>query len=436
MKPHINYLSSFTGVAGFDLGLDRAGMKCVGQIEIDKHCRSVLRYHYPNIKRYGNIENVETEELESVELISGGFPCQDLSVAGKRKGLAGSRSGLFFEFARIVSELKPRWFVLENVPGLLSSQEGRDFAIILRWLEKCGYLQAWRIFDSQYFRVAQRRRRVFIVGSLGDGSCAEILFESESLCRNPAEGRKTGEGTTPDVEGGVRISGPLSARDYKDPGVDGCNFESAKMVPVATLRSGGCGGVPSSRGEHLVCGAVSAKWAKGTGGPAGDECYNLVSVTETGRGFWSEGKPRLRVSTAPSQPQTIIAQQVQWASGGGKVLNDTVQSLRSEAEHNYQFIAYRTSGNMGVMKQGDKTAALNCATDPNQNIVRSKMSVRRLTPRECERLQGFPDDWTRYGIDENGNKIKISDTQRYKMMGNAVTVSVSEWIGKRIVKLW
>jgi len=163
----VNVGSTFSGVGGFDLGFERAGMPVLWQAEIDDWCRRVLRDHWPEATIYDDVRAVGGDAA-AVDLLCGGFPCQDLSVAGKRAGFKGERSSLFFEFARIADELRPRWIVLENVVGLLSSAEGRDFGILLATLAEIGYGCAWRVVDARYFGVPQRRRRVFIVGCFGD----------------------------------------------------------------------------------------------------------------------------------------------------------------------------------------------------------------------------------------------------------------------------
>lgn len=380
--------SLFSGIGGFDKGLEDAGMECAYQCEFDKHANDVLEYHWPNVKRYEDVRDVG--KTEPVDLICGGFPCQDLSVAGKRKGLAGWRSGLWFEFHRIIEINRPRWVVIENVPGLLSSNGGGDFAVILRGLVELGYGVAWRVLDSQYFGVAQRRRRVFIVGHLGGGGSTKILFECESGVWDSPPSREAGEG----IARSLTNRPGRSHREDKD---------------------------------------------------------------------------------------TFIPQIYQWASGGGDDMKDTAQTLRSGAEANYQFVAFniqqndggnhkrkdRPNGGMYVneteqsltLGSTDKTVvafnarrtevvpienisstlnpggggsqspgvayALNSRNnrlDAESQTLIAGLGVRRLTPTECERLQGFPDGWT-IG----------SDTQRYKQLGNAVTVPVARWIGKRIM---
>ena len=195
----ITGVSLFAGVGGFDLAMERNGVKVVASVEIDKHCKSVLERKFPDAKLFDDVTTVKGKDLIDVGfnpskgIIAGGFPCQDLSVAGKRAGLAGARSGLFWEAARIVEEAQSEYFILENVPGLLSSNKGRDFGVVLGTMADLGYSVGWRVLDAQYFGVPQRRRRVFIVGrrSLDSGSPAEILFKSEGVRRDPSQSQPT-----------------------------------------------------------------------------------------------------------------------------------------------------------------------------------------------------------------------------------------------------
>lgn len=273
--------SLFSGIGGIDLGLERAGMKVVWQVENNEFCRKALRKHWPGVKLYGDIRELQGNELDPADLICGGFPCQDLSVAGKRAGLAGERSGLFYEFTRIIDGLAPRWVLIENVPGLLSSNGGRDMGAVLGTLAEFGYGYAYRVLDAQYFGVAQQRRRVFIVGCFGDAtSAAKVLFEPESCA----------------------------------------------------------GGAPQNKATGRVFSTLLAS-------RAGTSCVGGMRG-ETGYLIWD----------------------------------------------------------------------------------RAKNAVRRPTPVECERLQGFPDGWT--AIDGENTP----DSPRYKAIGNAVCVNVAEWIGRAILK--
>ena len=196
-------VSLFAGVGGFDLAMQRQGVRVVASVEIDKKCNEVLAKHFPDAKQFDDVTTVKGSDLigagfePSRGIITGGFPCQDLSVAGKRAGLAGARSGLFWEAARIVEETQSEYFILENVPGLLSSNEGKDFGVVIGTMADLGYSVGWRVLDAQYFGVPQRRKRVFIVGRRSsERGIAEILFKSEGLRRDPSQSKPTRQDTT------------------------------------------------------------------------------------------------------------------------------------------------------------------------------------------------------------------------------------------------
>lgn len=242
----ITAVSLFAGVGGFDLALERAGVKVVASVEWDKKAQEVLRRHFPNSTIFGDISGVTGEQLIAAGfeprtgIITGGFPCQDLSVAGKRAGLGGSRSGLFWEICRLLDETRAQNFILENVPGLLSSNQGKDMAVVLEALVERGYRIAYRVLDAQHFGVPQRRRRVFIVGCLGDsrGTPEEILAIAEGRAGYIDTLTTQGSKSPSELEKSTRIGGWLTSTN-------------------ATT-------------------SVTSKWHKGTGGPAGDEHYNLV----------------------------------------------------------------------------------------------------------------------------------------------------------------
>jgi DNA (cytosine-5)-methyltransferase 1 len=227
-------VSLFAGVGGFDLAMERNAIKVVASVEIDKHCRDVLALHFPNSKQFNDVTQVKGSDLIGAGfdprngIITGGFPCQDLSVAGKRAGLSGERSGLFWEIARIVEETQSEYFLIENVPGLLSSNKGRDFGVVVGTMADIGYSLAWRVLDAQYFGVPQRRRRVFIVGrrSSDSSSPAEILFKSDGLRRDPSTSQPTGQDSAPSTARSFGQTGfakysegvtTLTATTYKRP---------------------------------------------------------------------------------------------------------------------------------------------------------------------------------------------------------------------------
>jgi len=204
-------VSLFAGVGGFDLALQRAGVRVTAAVEIDPKARAVLAYHFPDTALFSDVQEVTGDELRTTGfipergIITGGFPCQDLSVAGRREGLAGARSGLFWEIVRLLDDLAPRWLVLENVPGLLSSNDGRDMGTVLGALGDLGYGWAYRVLDAQHFGVPQRRRRVFIVGHFGDGGgrAAQVLLEPESVRGDSSQGFPAGQDTSRTLEIGL-----------------------------------------------------------------------------------------------------------------------------------------------------------------------------------------------------------------------------------------
>jgi DNA (cytosine-5)-methyltransferase 1 len=271
----VNVISLFTGVGGFDLGLERAGHRIVAQCEADEKARAVLRRHWPDVPIHEDV--VTYQPTESADLVAGGFPCQDLSVAGKRAGLAGERSGLFFEAARISDlVLGDGGFVLiENVPGLLSSNGGRDFAVVLATLADLGFHDlAWRVLDSRYFGVPQRRRRVFILARRARGRrAAEVLLEPESGGGDHQASREARSSLA-----GRTRSVVASALDQRRGGADDNDAQANHLVSHSlTSRGYDASEDGTGRGTPLVSQAVTSKWRKGSGGPAGDECQNLVS---------------------------------------------------------------------------------------------------------------------------------------------------------------
>ena len=287
----MNAVSLFSGVGGFDLALERNGVEVVATCEIDKHAQKILTRHFPKAKLFSDVTTLTGQDLfdagfNSDGIIVGGFPCQDVSVAGKRAGLSDSngnatRSGLFWEVVRLLEETKAQHFILENVPGLLSSNEGRDFGIVLNALVELGYGVSWRILDAQYFGVPQRRRRVFIVGHLGNNgrTSAEILAIAEGRRGYLEASQQTGQKTSRKVGANSEVFGQSGYGDYS-PGVKTLNASMVKrpedsiVIPftpssfaqyeegVGTLRSSGgdLGG-----GQRNIVGSLQARDYKGVG---------------------------------------------------------------------------------------------------------------------------------------------------------------------------
>ena len=238
-KHQLTAVSLFAGVGGFDLALERAGVKVVAAVEIDKNARGVLAKQFPNTQLFNDVTTVTGKDLRDAGfipehgIITGGFPCQDLSVAGKRAGLAGQRSGLYWQIVRLVEELSPKYLILENVPGLLSSNGGKDMGTVIGALTDRGYGVGWRVLDAQYFGVAQRRRRVFIVGCLGDDGAApgEILALCEGLSGDTPSGKSKGQDPATDAGTSAPIGFSHTQGLDAQPSTD--NFP--------TLRVGGAG---------------------------------------------------------------------------------------------------------------------------------------------------------------------------------------------------
>ena len=230
--------SLFAGVGGFDLGLEAAGWTCAWQVEWDKHCQQVLGHHWPDVPKWWDVSDVNGTELPPVDVITFGSPCQDLSVAGKRAGLEGSRSNLFFEATRIIKEMRdatrntfPRWAIWENVPGAFNSRNGDDFeAVIQEMANLGGHHIEWHCVDAQFFGVPQRRRRVFVIACFDSAILSrggrEVLPVGEGRRRNPAKGKSKGQDVAGETATSFGDSGfskwteqdhavTLSARDYK-----------------------------------------------------------------------------------------------------------------------------------------------------------------------------------------------------------------------------
>ena len=347
----MRYFSSFTGVGGFDLAMPK-DWECVGFSEIDRYANMVLRQRFPDVKNYGDINAIKWNEIPDFEVLFGGTPCQDLSLAGKRKGLVGERSGLFYKFVEALKAKKPKYFVWENVKGALSSSQGRDFIEVLNQFSEAGYSLWWQVLNAKYFGVPQNRERIFIVG-FRDRSPPEVFFEPEG-----------------------------SAEDNELQGQPTANTLQARYT---SLREG----------SYII------------GGQQHTQDY-AVQAGQSGRRFKNPGEPMFTL---------------------------TGQDIHGVIIHNMQPRSpFRPSADRGGSGHLTKTDGTTYTIDTgNTNAVQLGNQIRRLTPKECERLMSWPDNWTRWGIDEKGNTIEISDTQRYKMAGNGVVSNVVKWIIENVI---
>ncbi|QUY18341.1 DNA (cytosine-5-)-methyltransferase [Treponema vincentii] len=300
----MTYLSVCSGIEAASVAWEPLGFKPIGFAEIEPFPCELLKQKYPAVKNYGDITQYEKWNAGEFDILVGGTPCQSFSIAGKRGGSADERGALMYAYLGIVETYRPRWVIWENVPGVLSSNSGYDFASFLAGLEECGYGWAYRVLDAQYFGVPQRRRRVFVIGHSDNGTdrAAKVLFEPESLCGDIAAGSETQK------EAAITFGKGVSYFRR------GGNYKYHKDKKASTLRNS-----------------------------AASDCFDLV-------------------------------------------------------------------------------------------LAREKKYIRRLTPLECERLQGFPDDYTQ--IEWRGKSAEqCPDSLRYKAIGNSMAVPVMRWIGERIKKV-
>jgi|LakMenEpi03Aug12_release.lakeMendotaPanAssembly.Ray.scaffolds.fasta_scaffold11821_25 DNA (cytosine-5)-methyltransferase 1 len=407
-------VSLFAGVGGFDIALRNNGYKVIASVEIDKQCNKVLEQHFPDSKRYTDIKEVKGKDLindgfkATKGIITGGFPCQDLSVAGKRAGLTGSRSGLYWEAHRLLDETKSETFILENVPGLLSSNGGKDFGIVLGSLVELGYSVGWRVLDAQHFGVPQRRRRVFIVGSrLGEEGIIKVLFERSSVSRNITQSKQEGQGITSNTTESTR---------------DTSWWNGSQVADTVTTKSNSQFMPDKNRlqvvVENQIVGTLQARDYKGVGNQYVEENKLVVEQERT----ISNTIPASLYHRGSLNNQDVDSGHLvvfkPHQEDGARIQNEVVNTLTAQmgtGGNNVPMVAYDELNN--TINNTHHT--LRSGTKQSTGVISNKQ-VRRLTPKECERLQGFPDDWT----------STMADSNRYKQMGNAVAVPVVNWLVK------
>ena len=541
----MKYVSIFSGIEAATVAWQPLGWEPLAFSEIDPFPSTVLQHHYPDIPNLGDITKIDwSPYVGAADIVVGGSPCQSFSVAGKREGLAGA-SGLMFEYIRAVRELRPRWFVWENVPGAFTSERGEAYRQLLSEMDALGYGLAWRVLDAQFFGVAQRRERVFLVGSLGTMRCAEVLFERESLswnhqssrqkrqalteeaqervgeadhdsvCLNPGETQSRrvypASGVYPTLstreksgqnqesvftQFGDDVAGTLTSRYDSSPCVDrGANVvvdERDKVFLCQTAQTGSNGKLVKQddvmntldRTNSTAVAALDFNPTDARLRYANDDVSQTLTarartggnqvplvqvqplvfnpnagITEKGGGFAlsEDVTPTLKTDHNPAvafasnqrdevrelevagalaaQPgikqQTYICR----ADGQANAMTsvDMAPTLTSHAKKDPPLI-YPAEDSIGedALIQRDMSATL--STHNTQTLItggreKRSLTVRRLTPRECERLQGFPDDYTDIPY---RNKEHAPDGPRYKALGNSMAVPVMRWIGERI----
>ena len=505
----MRYLSVCSGIEAASVAWHHLGWTPVAFSEIEPFPAAVLAHHYPNIPNYGDMTKHKEWPLEpgSIDLLVGGTPCQSFSVAGLRKGLEDPRGNLMLTYLAIAARLRPRWIVWENVPGVLSSNGGRDFGTFLGALGELGYGFAYRVLDAQYVRVGgwpravpQRRRRVFVVGRLlergtGDGAAAaEVLALEEGLRRHLEAQSKKGKSSSPDAEGGAR---------------GGCWWDGSDCAGTLTKQNAGGGQrMPDKDNLGAVLQPTAFRWQNERDGLQQDDAVAALRASAGSSGFhemnhpviaqpvpftkakraqsvtddetWVQGQvnPTLSLFDQGDTRATTVAvafQQNQLGEVRCNTIAGTVNTNSNASGRNTPMVAIGTdcyngaiTGNVAAtmgtpgssvnasgptvmqtaafpidtqnMTEGHSSGGLEfgqsgdpsfTVTKGHSHAVAHAMTVRRLTPVECERLQGFPDNWTLIPWRKKP-ATECPDGPRYKALGNSMAVNCMAWIGERI----
>ena len=408
----MNYLSVCSGIEAATVAWHHMGWKPVGFSEIEKFPSQVLAHHYPQVTNFGDMTKYKEWKLDdSIGLLVGGTPCQSFSVAGLRKGLDDPRGNLALTYVGILDKFRPKWCVWENVPGVLSSGRGRDFGAFLGALGELGYGWAYRVLDAQNFGVAQRRKRVFVVGCLGGWeSAAKVLFESESLSGDIKPSRKTREEATRGFVPSIANCIQTTCNDYSR--ADGFNMIAHCVDTFPTLLSSTAGVSRPGNAvtEHQTYIAYNIR-----------ECAanNTFNATQTNTATTLQ---KTQPSVQSHHTQTFVAVDMYNLTTN----NNTSQTIRNgtDIDHVGGIMHIGSSEISGTLRANPGSGWRSNGT-PVEAVAIHNMAVRRLTPVECERLQGFPDNYT--NIKEN-----CPDGNRYRALGNSMAVPVMRWIGERI----
>ena len=400
----MRYVSVCSGIEACSVAWEPLGWEAAAYAEIDVQARAVLKHRFPDVPLETDFRDMG-DRYGPVRLLAGGTPCQSFSIAGKRRGTEDQRGHLSLEFPRLARRLGVDWVVWENVPGVRSLDDGYAFRRILREFVECGFHVAWRQLNGEFVRVAgyeralpQRRSRVLLVGHSRNWRCGPaVLFEAEGGKRDTAPRREAREDGAVAEKAPCIIDSTLR-RGGERGGVDGSlipesvciheNQQGALHVSYVSYGVSTDGGKVGQGYQAVltpeVCPTVSAKWAKGSGGPSGDECQNLI-------------------------PEAVIA--FDHNEDGGTVGVEVSPTMRKRGK----------SGQAGMS-----------IAYPDYSLPEGwQWVVRRMTPREVERVFGFPDDWTLVPRHEGDTKL-MSDSARYRLLGNSMMVNKMRWVGQRI----
>jgi DNA (cytosine-5)-methyltransferase 1 len=506
----MRYGSVCSGIEAATMAWHPLGWEAQWFSEIEPFPSAVLQHHYPQTPNLGDMTLIHSNPIfneTTIDVLVGGTPCQSFSVAGLRKGMEDSRGNLALEFCRIADKAKPQWIVWENVPGVLSSNGGKDFGSLLGALGELGYGFAYRVLDAQYFGVAQRRRRVFLIGYLGDWRpAAAVLFESESLCRDIAESRSKRQKVTRAIEGSstpYRKSSRATTKDGLETWVEDQVSNTLNCFDVGDVRSTMSvvtqkniyeNHPNDSRVKEMgeTSSTVTSRWGTGGGNtPIVSEttalCFKVrggvsensgtqggVIGKSAGKGYLGSEEKSFTIATAPDQwlfedKKTIVLDRASFNQGQNAQYDakieesNTTPTLVARGPHAVFALAENTIGrqplnggngdgfteggpmytlnasgvhgvavdmyNMSINEQTSQTLSSSASDINHTGGTIQNAKVRRLTPVECERLQGFPDNFTNIPYRK---KEESPDGPRYKALGNSMAVPVMAWIGKRI----
>lgn len=417
----MNVLDVCAGIGSFSAAAHKAGMNTVCQIEIDSYRQRVLQKHFPDARLLSDLTEVTHDDIpHPIDIICGGTPCTDLSIAGQRAGLAGKKSNLWFHYLRLIEQIKPQWVVWENVAGALSSNAGRDFLTILQGLAQCGYRLAWRVVDAIYWGIPQRRRRVFVIGHLTTGSAAQVLFESSSVPGTSQSRPETWKGTTR-IAGTLTKSASGTARTSNGNEID--------MLVHQTYRA-----ETYDARNHRLNGDISGTLqAKATGGYSLNYINPVIEFFRSGQfsNYTQDDTAATLSSRSRMNDSDLVvdkaAHSFRMRGFGDYVEDDTASALKKRDFKDATDLVIDLQQVTSKTNQSQPKTVAGTLTSKSRNVTWSKIQlIRRLTPTECARLQGFPDDY----LDDLG----LSDTKQYEMWGDTIALPCSTWIMQRIAQ--
>ena len=443
----MRYYSIFSGIEAASVAWAPLGWEPLLFSEVEEFPSAVLKARFPSVPNLGDITKANWKEavrdFGRPDIVVGGSPCQSFSIAGGRTGLEGA-SGLMWEYVRCVREVKPDWLLWENVPGALSSSHGEDFRCLLEALDALGYGLAWRVLDAQFFGLAQRRERVFVVGCLGDVERpCEVLFESESLRWDTPTSREKRQELAGGAGGGPKAAGfkwhqgsgagsigledeqsPTLTDDYHNPAVIQLK---GNAIDRDTAQNGAWACDPDENGAYTL---------------NATDIDGVLCMTDTQPNSMVDGEVLGALTATMHKDPPVVAKTLKMrggCEGGGKgpLVQDDISATLGTGNDQTLFepVSFAANQRGELRLQGGDGTVVGAvpASQSGKQVqgVTDGYAVRRLTPRECERLQGFPDDWTR--IPYRGKPAEeCPDTPRYRAIGNSMAVNVMRWIGMRI----